>query len=104
MNKPAGRPWRNWLKIGLAVGVFAGLYASYAVIFLPQKDRVGSQHQTKSYPKDQKQTCMEVSIYDSVPFEAMGSDLSFLTILDYGALGIGARFDFSTISNQRLLL
>jgi hypothetical protein len=72
MNKPAGRPWWNWRKIALAVGVLAGLYASYAIIFLPQKDRVGSRHQTKSYPKDQKQTCMEVSIYDSVPFETGG--------------------------------
>lgn len=72
MNKPAGRPWRNWLKIGLAVGVLASLYASYAVVIPPQNDRVGSQHQTKNYPKDQKQTCMEVSIYDSVPFEIGG--------------------------------
>ena len=72
MNGPAGRPWRKWLKIVLPVVVLVGLATFYVVIFAPQKDRVGSQHQTKTYPKDQKQTCMEVSIYDSVPFEIAG--------------------------------
>jgi len=72
MNRPAGRPWRKWLKIVLAVVVLAGLAAFYVVVFLPQRDRVGSQGQTKSYAEDQTQTCMEVSIYDSVPFEIGG--------------------------------
>lgn len=52
--------------------LFVGLAAFYEVIVLPQKDRVGSQHQIKSYAKNQTQTCMEVSIYDSVPFEIGG--------------------------------
>jgi hypothetical protein len=68
MNKPAG--W-NWRKMGLAIAILAGLYASYAVLF--QKDPLGSQHQTKSYIEHEKRTCMEVSIYVSDPSQ-IGSE------------------------------